>query len=161
MDSLKKLEIWFLTGSQHLYGQETLNKVAENAQHIVHYLKNNLPIQLIFKPVLKSSEEIYQLILDANYTTDCIGIITWMHTFSPSKMWINGLKILQKPLCHLHTQFNRDIPWNDIDMDFYIDYTQKNGGNTVINDISESIDKNIRDDVNIRDDENIRDDVND
>ncbi|MFN5788960.1 MAG: L-arabinose isomerase, partial [Bacteroidota bacterium] len=118
MDSLKKLEIWFLTGSQHLYGQETLNKVAENAHHIVHYLKNNLPIQLIFKPVLKSSEEIYQLILDANYTTDCIGIITWMHTFSPSKMWINGLKILQKPLCHLHTQFNRDIPWNNIDMDF-------------------------------------------
>jgi L-arabinose isomerase len=118
MDSFKKLEIWFLTGSQHLYGQKTLNKVADNAQHIVHYLKNNLPIQLIFKPVLKSSGEIYQLILDANYNTDCIGIIIWMHTFSPSKMWINGLKILQKPLCHLHTQFNRDIPWNDIDMDF-------------------------------------------
>ena len=72
MDSFKKLEIWFLTGSQHLYGQETLNKVADNAQHIVHYLKNNLPIQLIFKPVLKSSGEIYQLILDANYNTDCI-----------------------------------------------------------------------------------------
>ena len=80
MIDIAQKEIWFVTGSQHLYGQETLNKVADNAQHIVHYLKNYLPIQLIFKPVLKSSEEIYQLILDANYNNDCIGIITWMHT---------------------------------------------------------------------------------
>lgn len=118
MDINNQLEIWFLTGSQHLYGQETLLKVSENAQQIVHFLNDNIPVQLKFKPVLKSSEEIYQLILSANYHTNCIGIITWMHTFSPAKMWINGLKLLQKPLCHLHTQFNRDIPWQDIDMDF-------------------------------------------
>ncbi|MFM7091818.1 MAG: L-arabinose isomerase, partial [Bacteroidota bacterium] len=118
MDTNNQLEIWFLTGSQHLYGQETLLKVSENAQQIVHFLNDNIPVQLKFKPVLKSSEEIYQLILSANYQTNCIGIITWMHTFSPAKMWINGLKLLQKPLCHLHTQFNRDIPWQDIDMDF-------------------------------------------
>jgi len=120
MENLKNLEIWFITGSQHLYGPETLEKVKENAQTISNYLSNNqnIPLQIIFKPIVKTAEEIFNLILEVNYNQNCIGIITWMHTFSPSKMWINGLKILNKPLCHLHTQFNRDIPWNDIDMDF-------------------------------------------
>jgi len=120
MEKLKNAEIWFLTGSQHLYGQETLNKVAENAQTIANFLSNseNIPVKILFKPILKTAEEIFNLILEVNYNRNCIGIITWMHTFSPSKMWINGLKILNKPLCHLHTQFNRDIPWFDIDMDF-------------------------------------------
>ena len=120
MENLKKLEIWFITGSQHLYGPETLEKVWENAQTVANYLSNkqNIPVQIIFKPIVKTAEEIYNLILEVNYNRNCIGIITWMHTFSPSKMWINGLKILNKPLCHLHTQFNRDIPWNEIDMDF-------------------------------------------
>jgi len=120
MFDLKKLEIWFLTGSQFLYGEETLNQVALNSQQIVNELQssNNIPCKVIFKPVLKTPEEIYQLCQDANNEKDCIGIIAWMHTFSPAKLWIGGLKILNKPLVHLHTQFNRDIPWKDIDMDF-------------------------------------------
>src|SRR6478736_3869098 len=120
MVDLKKLEVWFVTGSQSLYGEETLNQVAQNSQRIVKELQssNNIPCNVIFKPILKTPEEIYQLCQDANYEKNCIGIIAWMHTFSPAKMWIGGLKILQKPLLHLHTQFNRDIPWNEIDMDF-------------------------------------------
>ena len=120
MLDLKKLEVWFVTGSQFLYGEETLNQVALNSQRIVNELtsSNKIPVKVIFKPVLKTPEEIYQLCQDANNEINCIGIIAWMHTFSPAKMWIGGLKILNKPLTHLHTQFNRDIPWKDIDMDF-------------------------------------------
>jgi L-arabinose isomerase len=120
MINLKALEVWFVTGSQHLYGDETLKKVAEHSQEIAKSLNeaDTIPVTVIFKPVLKSTEEIYALCQDANNTKNCIGIITWMHTFSPAKMWIGGLKILQKPLMHLHTQFNRDIPWSAIDMDF-------------------------------------------
>lgn len=112
-------EIWFITGSQTLYGDETLKKVAENASQIVKYLNDKgLPIKLVLKPTAKSAEEIIHLVRDANYHKNCIGIITWMHTFSPAKMWITGLKNLQVPLLHLHTQFNRDIPFDKIDMDF-------------------------------------------
>ncbi len=120
MIDLKKLEVWFVTGSQHLYGEETLKKVAEHAQQITKELNGSsaIPVQVVFKPVLKSTEEIYHLCQEANATVHCIGIVAWMHTFSPAKMWIGGLKILNKPLLHLHTQFNRDIPWKDIDMDF-------------------------------------------
>ncbi len=120
MIDLKSLEVWFVTGSQHLYGEETLKKVAEHSQQIVKELdaSSSIPVKVVFKPVLKSSEEIYQLCQDANTAKNCIGIVAWMHTFSPAKMWIGGLKILQKPLLHLHTQFNRDIPWSTIDMDF-------------------------------------------
>lgn len=120
MFDLKSLEVWFVTGSQHLYGEETLKKVAEHAQIIAKSLNDasQIPVNIIFKPTVKSPEEIYNICLEANTAKDCIGIIAWMHTFSPAKMWIGGLKILQKPLCHLHTQFNRDIPWDDIDMDF-------------------------------------------
>lgn len=120
MSNLKKLEVWFITGSQHLYGEETLQQVARNAQTIADALHASpkIPVTVIYKPIVKTPEEIYRVCSDANVAMNCIGIITWMHTFSPAKMWINGLKILQKPLLHLHTQFNRDIPWNSIDMDF-------------------------------------------
>ncbi len=120
MTDLKKLEVWFVTGSQHLYGEETLKQVAEHSQQIARALDGAaaIPVKVIFKPVLKTPDEIYQLCQEVNTAKNCIGIIAWMHTFSPAKMWIGGLKVLQKPLLHLHTQFNRDIPWKDIDMDF-------------------------------------------
>lgn len=120
MIDLKSFEVWFATGSQHLYGEETLKKVAEHAQQIAKELdaSSSIPVHVVFKPVLKSTEEIYHLCQEANATKNCIGVVAWMHTFSPAKMWIAGLKILQKPLLHLHTQFNRDIPWSTIDMDF-------------------------------------------
>jgi L-arabinose isomerase len=120
MINLKNLEVWFVTGSQFLYGEETLRQVAEHSQQIAKELNGSEKISatMVFKPVLKTPEEIYQLCQDANAAKNCIGIVAWMHTFSPAKMWIGGLKILQKPLLHLHTQFNRDIPWKDIDMDF-------------------------------------------
>lgn len=118
--NLKNFEVWFVTGSQFLYGEETLRQVAEHSQEIAKELNGSsvIPVNVVFKPVLKTPEEIYQLCQDANTATNCIGIVAWMHTFSPAKMWIGGLKILKKPLLHLHTQFNRDIPWKDIDMDF-------------------------------------------
>lgn len=120
MTDLKKLEVWFVTGSQHLYGEETLKQVATHSQEIASALdaSSAIPVKVIFKPVLKTAEEIYQLCQEVNTAASCVGIVAWMHTFSPAKMWIGGLKILQKPLLHLHTQFNRDIPWKDIDMDF-------------------------------------------
>ena len=120
MEDLNKFEVWFATGSQHLYGPETLKLVAEDSQAIVSGLSksNTIPFKIIFKPVLTTPEAILNLCLEANNTPGCAGMIMWMHTFSPSKMWINGLKVLQKPFVHLHTQFNRDIPWDSIDMDF-------------------------------------------
>ncbi|HZI53268.1 MAG TPA: L-arabinose isomerase, partial [Chitinophagaceae bacterium] len=116
----ENLEAWFVTGSQHLYGEETLKQVAKHSQEISGFFDHAeaIPVKVVFKPVVKSTEEIYALCAEANNSKNCIGIITWMHTFSPAKMWINGLKILHKPLLHLHTQFNRDIPWKEIDMDF-------------------------------------------
>ncbi|TKB95227.1 L-arabinose isomerase [Pedobacter cryophilus] len=120
MIELKKLEVWFITGSQDLYGKETLDKVAEHSQQIAQSLNIDaeIPVQVIFKPTVKSTEEIFQIIQQANVAENCIGLIAWMHTFSPAKMWIRGLSILKKPLLHLHTQFNSEIPWANIDMDF-------------------------------------------
>ena len=120
MIDLKQLEVWFITGSQHLYGEETLRQVAEHSTEIAAYFDRSekIPVRVVFKPTVKSPEEIHAVCQEANKEANCIGIITWMHTFSPAKMWINGLKIHQKPLLHLHTQFNRDIPWGTIDMDF-------------------------------------------
>ncbi len=120
MNTFQKLEAWFVTGSQDLYGEETLKQVAEHSQKIVEGLNETgaLPIKIVWKPTVKSTEEIFATIKEANNTQNCVGIIAWMHTFSPAKMWINGLKILQKPMVHLHTQYNRDIPWSSIDMDF-------------------------------------------
>jgi len=118
--NLKSLKIWFVTGSQHLYGEETLRQVADHAQQIASELNqaNHIPVTIEYKPVVKTADEITALCREANNVKDVIGIITWMHTFSPAKMWITGLKSLQKPVLHLHTQFNRDIPWDSIDMDF-------------------------------------------
>lgn len=120
MKNIPNPEIWFLTGSQHLYGEGPLRQVAENSKAIVDQLNasGRLPLRLVFKPVLTRPEEIRATLLEANGAPECAGVITWCHTFSPSKMWINGLLQLRKPLLHLATQFNRDLPWAEIDMDF-------------------------------------------
>jgi len=117
---LKTLEAWFVTGSQHLYGEETLKQVDHDSREIAEALdrSSEIPVKIVFRPVLTTPEAIQAICLEANNTDQCIGLITWMHTFSPAKMWIGGLKSLQKPFLHLHTQFNRDIPWSSIDMDF-------------------------------------------
>ena len=113
-------EIWFITGSQHLYGEGPLRQVDEHSAEIVKALNDSgrIPVSIIHKPVLTGPDAITQLISAANAHPNCVGLIAWMHTFSPAKMWIQGLKILYKPYLHLHTQFNRDIPWSAIDMDF-------------------------------------------
>jgi L-arabinose isomerase len=118
--NLKQLEVWFVAGSQQLYGPEALKQVATNAQQVGQALDraSSIPVQVLVKPVVKTPAEAAGLCQAANDSADCIGLITWCHTFSPSKMWINGLKSLRKPLLHLHTQHNRDIPWSSIDMDF-------------------------------------------
>ena len=120
MIDLKTFEVWFVTGSQHLYGEETLNQVAEHSKAIAAGLDAaaGIPVRVVFKPTVKTTEEIYDTLLAANSAENVIGVITWMHTFSPAKMWVRGLTALQIPLLHLHTQFNRDIPWSEIDMDF-------------------------------------------
>ncbi|HEX8024303.1 L-arabinose isomerase family protein, partial [Mucilaginibacter sp.] len=120
MIDLKTFEVWFITGSQNLYGEETLKKVAEHSQEIAKGIDGaaNIPVRVVYKPVVKSTEEIYNTLQQANVAENCIGVIAWMHTFSPAKMWIRGLSILKKPMLHLHTQYNRDIPWSSIDMDF-------------------------------------------
>jgi len=120
MTDLKQFELWFVTGSQDLYGEETLKQVAEHSQTVAASLNEatQIPVRVVWKPTVKSTEEIFAICQEANVAKDCIGIIAWMHTFSPAKMWISGLKILQKPLLHLHTQFNAEIPWGTIDMDF-------------------------------------------
>nr|WP_269523031.1 L-arabinose isomerase [Coraliomargarita parva] len=113
-------KIWFVTGSQHLYGPETLKQVSANAEVIAKALDADvsIPVEVVFKPIVTTPDEIRSTCVAASADDDCIGVITWMHTFSPAKMWISGLRALSKPICHLHTQFNRDIPWDSIDMDF-------------------------------------------
>lgn len=116
----KKSVFWFVTGSQDLYGPEVLQTVEEHSRLMTEGLDNDsaIPYQIEFKSVLKTPEGIRKLCLEANVDESCAGLITWMHTFSPAKMWIAGLSELNKPLLHLHTQFNRDLPWDKIDMDF-------------------------------------------
>jgi L-arabinose isomerase len=120
MIDLKQYEIWFVTGSQHLYGPQTLETVAEHSREIAAALgaSVHMPVNVVFKPVLTTPEAIRELCLEANSAKSCIGLITWMHTFSPAKMWIAGLTTLKKPFAHLHTQYNREIPWSEIDMNF-------------------------------------------
>ena len=120
MIDYNKYEIWFITGSQDLYGDETLKKVEEHSKKMVEELNksDHLPIKLVVKPVQKNSGSITHICEQASASSSCTGIIAWMHTFSPAKMWIAGLSHLTKPFLHLHTQFNRDIPWESIDMDF-------------------------------------------
>ena len=120
MPSLKKYRFWLIVGSQDLYGEEVLRRVDEDAKKIVDGLNADpaIPCTVVFRPVVRNSGEILNTIQAANADDACAGVITWMHTFSPSKMWIRGLSILQKPILHLNTQFNRDISWDSIDMDF-------------------------------------------
>ncbi|CAM4121280.1 L-arabinose isomerase [Lederbergia lenta] len=116
----KSYEFWFVTGSQMLYGEDVLQQVEEHSKKIATGIDNDpsATYKVVFKSVVKESDAIRRLFLEANADENCAGIITWMHTFSPAKMWISGLNALTKPLLHLHTQFNRDIPWDSIDMDF-------------------------------------------
>ena len=116
----KEYTFWFMTGSQSLYGQETLDQVRNNSETIVKSLNEAgvFPYKIILKNTMKTPQEITDAVKDANYDKNCAGIITWMHTFSPSKMWISGLELLQKPYLHFHTQFNMEIPNEEIDMDY-------------------------------------------
>ncbi len=113
-------EVWFFTGSQDLYGEETLRQVAEQSQEVARELdaSADVPVTIVWKPVLKDSDSIRRAMLDANSDDRVLGVITWMHTFSPAKMWIHGLSVLDKPLLHLHTQANVELPWDEIDFDF-------------------------------------------
>jgi L-arabinose isomerase len=117
---LKQSEVWFVTGSQNLYGAETLRQVAANAERVAAALDRSprIPCRVVCKPVVKTADEIAAMAAEANHAKGCVGLVFWMHTFSPAKMWIAGLATLQKPYLHLHTQFNRELPWDAIDMDF-------------------------------------------
>lgn len=115
---MKQYEFWFVVGSQFLYGPEVLDTVAKRAAEMAEKLSAVLPCKLVYKVTAKTNAEISDVVREANYDPKCAGIITWCHTFSPSKMWINGFADLQKPYCHLATQYNRDIPNDEIDMDF-------------------------------------------
>jgi L-arabinose isomerase len=120
MIDLANLEVWFVTGSQHLYGPETLKTVQEHATAVARGLAASpeIPVKVVSKPVMTGSDGISQLCQEASSSNACVGIITWMHTFSPARMWISGLRSLTKPLLHLHSQFNEQLPWSTIDMDF-------------------------------------------
>ena len=118
--ALGQFEVWFVTGSQHLYGDAVLQQVDRHSQAMVDVLDASeaIPVRVVHKQVLTSPESILSLCREANAAENCVGLIAWMHTFSPAKMWIAGLNALSKPLLHFHTQFNRDLPWAEIDMDF-------------------------------------------
>ena len=120
MKTAKNYKFWFATGSQDLYGDECLQKVAEHSKIIVNELNKSgiLPYEVVWKPTLITNEVIRKTFNDANADEECAGVITWMHTFSPAKSWILGLQEYRKPLLHLHTQFNEEIPYDTIDMDF-------------------------------------------
>ena len=120
MKALDKFEVWLITGSQHLYGETALQQVAEQSRQVAAGLDGAaaIPVSVVHKQPVTSPESIRGLLLEANASDQCVGLIVWMHTFSPAKMWIAGLRALQKPLLHLHTQFNRELPWAEIDMDF-------------------------------------------
>ena len=118
--SFAAMELWFLTGSQSMYGEDTLRQVAEQSAEVARSLDaaTAIPIRIVAKPVLTTADAIRRICLDARADDRCIGVVAWMHTFSPAKMWIGGLQALGKPLLHLHTQANRSLPWSSIDMDF-------------------------------------------
>ncbi|TBL41295.1 L-arabinose isomerase [Hafnia alvei] len=119
MQQFQQNEVWFVIGSQHLYGQRTLQQVKEQAEKVVAHLNQaGLPVKLVQKPLATTPDEITALCRDANYQDNCLGLLVWLHTFSPAKMWINGLRRLEKPLLQFHTQFNAQIPWDSMDMDF-------------------------------------------
>lgn len=124
------LELWFVTGSQHLYGDETLEVVDDHAAEIADHLSDSdrIPVDVVHKPVLTTAEAVERVVRAANTTDSCIGLITWMHTFSPARMWIRGLQSLEKPFVHLHTQYNEALPWSEIDMDFMNTNQSAHGG---------------------------------
>ncbi|MGD8328532.1 MAG: L-arabinose isomerase [Acidobacteriota bacterium] len=130
MIDLVPYELWFVTGSQHLYGEEALREVAAHAEEVAAGLdaSEDIPVRVVYKPVLTTPEEITALCREASAAPQCIGLIAWMHTFSPAKMWIGGLSALDVPLAHLHTQFGRDIPWASIDMDYMNLHQSAHGG---------------------------------
>jgi L-arabinose isomerase len=129
-DEFGKLELWFTVGSQHLYGEAALKQVAADAKQIAAGLDEagSCPVRIVLKPTVTTADEVTRLCIEADSDPSCIGLITWMHTFSPAKMWIAGLSRLKKPFVHLHTQFGRDIPWSDIDMDFMNLHQSAHGG---------------------------------
>ncbi|ORC34103.1 L-arabinose isomerase [Marispirochaeta aestuarii] len=129
-DDFKQLEVWFVTGSQHLYGEETLKQVASDSRKIAAGLAEatKLPLKIVYKTLATTAEEVAKVCIEADASEKCVGLITWMHTFSPAKMWIAGLSGLKKPFVHLHTQFGRDIPWAQIDMDFMNLHQSAHGG---------------------------------
>jgi L-arabinose isomerase len=118
--NFNEFEVWFVIGSQHLYGEATLKKVEQHSQEMAEWLTRSgkLPVKVVFMPVVTTPDAITALCQQANNAQNCIGLITWMHTFSPAKMWIAGLSLLRKPFLHLHTQYNCNLPWSEIDMDF-------------------------------------------
>jgi len=120
MISFEQFEVWFVTGSQHLYGEAALRIVAGHSQEMARVMTESgkLPVKVVYKPIVTTPDAITAICREANNAPDCVGLITWMHTFSPAKMWIAGLSALNKPFAHLHTQFNRELPWGEIDMDF-------------------------------------------
>jgi L-arabinose isomerase len=130
MIDLSTYEVWFITGSQHLYGEDTLRQVAANAQQVADHLDASAKpaVKVVFKPVLTGPEAVTAVMREANASAHCVGLIAWMHTFSPAKMWVHGLTELRKPLAHLHTQFHRDIPWDRIDMDYMNLHQSAHGG---------------------------------
>ena len=129
MDRLNQYQVWMITGSQELYGPEILEHVASHAHEIASYFNEHseIPVEVHFKTVVKSPEEIQLVLNEANHSSKCVGLILWMHTFSPAKMWINGLKILTKPFVHLHTQYYAEIPWNAIDMNYMNEHQSAHG----------------------------------
>jgi L-arabinose isomerase len=120
MINLKQLEVWFVAGSQHLYGDEILKNVASHAEEIAKSFDDNsdIPVKVKYRSVVTNPEQFWSLSREANAASNCIGLLVWMHTFSPAKMWISGLKSLNKPFVHLHSQYNTEIPWGEIDMNF-------------------------------------------
>lgn len=130
MRNIQDYEVWFVTGSQHLYGEETLKNVANHSEEIAKALdaSETIPVKVVYKGLATTQDEIYALTQEANVAENCIGMVVWMHTFSPAKMWIKGLQLLQKPLAHFHTQYNDEIPWNEIDMDFMNENQSAHGG---------------------------------
>ena len=117
-EELNMKQLWFVVGSQDLYGEEVLKTVAERGKEMAEWLTEKLPYPFVYKVTAMSSSQITNVIREANYDEECLGVVTWCHTFSPSKMWLTGLELLQKPWCHLATQYNMEIPNDEIDMDF-------------------------------------------
>jgi len=130
MAAFDEYEVWFVTGSQSLYGEEILETVADHAREIADYLSDadEIPVDVRFMPVSTSGSEIERLAREADASESCIGLITWMHTFSPGQMWINGLQALDEPFVHLHTQYNEALPWSEIDMEFMNTNQSAHGG---------------------------------